>query len=156
MSRKKTGTGDARRRAGRVGNDPDQPYVSVFCDGTVKGQPHEKWRIATFHPDRLNSELVWLPAGKHYFEPGVDHGIPIVNSVSQRLDGDTWVSNSDRDLDYYKPEFRVRWNIKCQECGASKVTAAPSTLYPAFTALAQLNIREIELAHLIYSERHAQ
>lgn len=156
MSRKKTGSGTGRRRAGSVGTAPDHPYVSVFCDGTATGRRHEKWRIATFHPDVHNDEVLWLPAGKHYFEPGVEHGIPIVNSVSQRLDGDTWIPTGDRDFDYDKPEFRVRWKIKCRECGAAKVTARPSAFYPVFNALAELNIREIDLAHLIHSERHAQ
>ncbi|MEN0023241.1 MAG: hypothetical protein AAGC61_08155 [Microbacterium sp.] len=128
----------------------DGPYVSVFCVGTPEA-PHDKWRIATFYPDVFGDGVIWMPHQRSYYEPGVARTIHIAGSVSQRLDGNAWIPVGDRSYNYDSPTFRMRWNVGCRECGMRKVIAAPKTFYPAFTALAQAGIREIELLHLIHS-----
>lgn len=153
MSRKKSGERSARGRRGGVTATPETPYVSVFCVGDVKS-PHAKWRIATFHPDVHEQELVWIPYPRLYFEPGSPDGTRVSGKVSQRLDGDNWIPQDDREYDYYQPTFRIRWSIGCRECGMRKVIASPSDYYPVFTALAQLGMQEIELNHLLHSNRH--
>lgn len=154
MSRKKTGRPSGRGRGGGVTAAPEGPYVSVFCVGTP-ASPHSKWRIASFHPDVHEGSVVWMPLPRHYFEPASPHGIRVAGAVSQRLDGDRWIPQSESDYDYYQSTFRMRWSIECRECGMRKVIASPPAYYPVFTALAQLSIREVELIHLIHSARHA-
>lgn len=154
MSRKKSGRTTGRGRGGGVTSVDDGPYVSVFCAGT-EAAPHEKWRIATFYPDAFEGEVIWMSHARSYYDPSSHFTIHVAGSVTQRLEGDTWIATTSRDHDIHSPSFRTRWNLECRQCGLRKVVAQPRTFYPVFTALAQLQIPEVELLHLIHSGRHA-
>lgn len=154
MSRKKLGRETGRGRGAAVYSRPEV-YASVYCVGTTD-KPHPKWRIASFHPEIHNGDLVWHAFNGSYYEPETTRAVHVAGGVSQWLEGDRWVSHTDHAPDVFQSEqFRVRWNLRCRECGMSRAVADPSAMYDAFTALAQLQIPEIELIHLVHAQRHA-
>lgn len=157
MSRKKTGKETGRMRSSNVVySRPNTPYVSVYCSGSPSGT-HAKAPIASFYPEVHADAIVWLAVLGSYYDPSLPHAVPVAKDVSQWLDGDTWVRKEGHDPGiFYSEGFRVRWDLECPQCGLRRVIATPSSLYEPFTAIAQLRLPEIELMHLVHSQRRAE
>lgn len=135
---------------------PETPYVSVYCDGTSAGE-HDRAPIASFYPDEYEGSIIWTVFTGHYYSPSLPHAIDVPQDVAQWLDGDEWIRIEGHDPEiFYRPGFRVRWNLGCPTCGLRRVVAKPSTLYASFTTLAQLRIYEVPLIHLIHSKSITQ
>lgn len=158
MSRKKSGRATGRMQGGVVYSKPDI-YVSVYCVGTpgTPEHPHDKWRIASFYPYVHDDEIVWRSFSENYYEPESPYALHISGNVSQQLNGNEWVSVGDVDPGViYGTDFRLRWNLACGRCGMRRTIATPSDFYEEFTALAQLQIPELELIHLVHAQRNAE
>lgn len=151
MSRKKSGR--TIRPSTPVPIVDEIPYVSVYCDGISVGD-HEKWLIASFLPDVKNGSLVWHPDPVGYRDPKTARITPIARDVVQWLDGDAWVSKAPMAHDpylFYKESFRVRWTLRCATCGLSRAAKSPELFYAPFATMANLNIKEVRLAHLVHA-----
>lgn len=150
MTRKKSGRPTGRGSGGVTHNPP--VYVSIYCTGDTSA--HDKWMIASVVPEVSGSNIVWHVSPRAYHDPTASAAQRTAVTVAQWLVGDQWLSHEDAPREVFNdPRFRVRWNLECGICHLKRTIATPAELYPALTTLAQLQIREVELNHLVHANR---
>jgi hypothetical protein len=146
MSRKKRGHVDNRPRR----RNETTPFVSVYCAGT-ETESHAKWRIGSLLPNVADAVVRWGAVGNEYYDPNETNVIRVRRTVTQFLDGTTWVESG---VPFGDGDARVRWLFKCDECGMARAVARPEDMFEALSAVHAAGIREVELIHFVHA-RHA-
>lgn len=149
-----------------VSADPNAEYVSVHCDGLDESHPHERWLIATFHPDesgKYGDGVYWSESVQGYQSPSSTTLTRLSGSVTGFLAGDEFVPQADPSEDdvaemtakilagasIAEPPAITRssYTFQCGRC-ALRPRARQETLFPIFNILREHGVSVITLRAL--------
>ena len=134
-----------------ISADPTATFVSIYClDASHEG---EKVPVRTFRPfgiTEIDGEQVvqWAESRSGYQSNGSDTLAPLKKHSTQFLDGNTRIPEGGAQK---VPEGveRSRITLVCPRHSAPRLVRRAEELDPIFSRLALVQIREIQLAHLM-------